>query len=115
MNLIYVTITGLQFNYGSDFLEPKMKIKLTKDPDNEYDTEAIKAELPGLGQIGHVANSVKTVLGECYSAGRLYDKIPDCATAEVCYVTDRGVICSVDISKQRPAKMKIKRESVLRF
>lgn len=112
MNLIYVTITGLQFRYGSDFLEPKMRIKLTKEPDNEFDTEAIKAELPGLGTIGYVANSPKTVLGDCYSAGRLYDKITDSIYAEVCYVTDRGVVCSVDVLQTKPAKMKIKRGSV---
>lgn len=115
MNLFYVTITGLQFRYGSDFLEPNMRIKLTKEPDNEFDAEAIKAELPGLGTIGYVANSLKTVLGECYSAGRLYDKIPDSIYAEVCYVTGRGVVCSVDVLQPKPAKIRVKRESVLRF
>ena len=115
MNLFYVTITGLQFRYGSDFLEPNMRIKLTKEPDNEFDTEVIKAELPGLGTIGYVANSPKTVLGECYSAGRLYDKIPDSIYAEVCYVTGRGIVCSVDVLQPKPAKIRVKRESVLRF
>ena len=38
-----------------------------------YDKEAISVNLAGLGKIGYVANSPYTVLGESYSAGRLYD------------------------------------------
>ena len=40
-----------------------------------FDAEAIKVELEGLGTVGYVANSPYTVLGESYSAGRLYDEI----------------------------------------
>ena len=43
--------------------------------------EAIVVELDGLGPIGHVANSVNTVLGESYSAGRIYDKFKKKALA----------------------------------
>ena len=46
-------------------------------------TEAIRAELPGLGKVGYVANSTHTVVGNCCSAGRLYDKIGNTATAKV--------------------------------
>ena len=38
----------------------RAKVKLVKEPDNEYDSEAIKAELPGLGCAGYVANSPHT-------------------------------------------------------
>ena len=34
---------------GSDFLKKGMKVKLIKEPDNEYDKEAIRVELKGLG------------------------------------------------------------------
>ena len=47
--------------------------------------EAIRAELPGLGKVGYVANSTHTVVGNCCSAGRLYDKIGNTATAKVKY------------------------------
>ena len=53
--------------------------KLEKEPDNEYDKEAIKVTYEGLGKIGYVANSSYTVIGESMSAGRLYDKIGDAA------------------------------------
>ena len=72
---IWFTITGTYFRYGQDFLDKGMKVRLEKEPDNEYDREAIKVTMKGLGHIGYVANSPKTVIGESYSAGRLYDKI----------------------------------------
>ena len=90
---IYFTITGTNFRYGQDFFEPGQRVTLIKDPDNEYDSEAIKVEMAGLGQVGWVANSVGPKLGESWSAGRLYDKIFDGAIGEVVYVLPWGVVC----------------------
>lgn len=72
-----------------------MEIHLTKEKDNEYDKEAISVNLPGLGKIGYVANSPYTVLGESYSAGRLYDKISEEASGKVRFILDKGVICEL--------------------
>ncbi len=96
-NTIYFTITGTCFKYGQEIFKPDMKVKLVKEPDNEYDKEAIKVTMPGLGTIGYVANSPKTVIGESYSAGRLYDKIDDEATGTVMYVLPQGVLCEISI------------------
>jgi HIRAN domain. len=93
---IYFTVTGLKFRYGSDFLERGDVVRLVKEPDNEHDSEAIKVEIDGLGKIGYVANSVHTVLGDCYSAGRMYEKIEDDAEGKVRYITDRGVVCELN-------------------
>lgn len=95
MNKIYITITGTYFYEGHEFIEPDMEVILEKDKDNEHDSEAIAVKMPGVGKIGHVANSPKTVIGESMSAGRLYDKIEDTAKAKVLYKLDRGVICEV--------------------
>ena len=95
MEEMYITIAGAQYKYGTGFLEKGMKIKLVKEPDNKIDKEAIKIELKPFGTIGYVANSVRTVIGECYSAGRLYDKIGDEAKAEVCFITPIGIIAKV--------------------
>ena len=46
-----ITITGLNFRFGSDFLKKGMKVKLVKEPENEFDKEAIRVELKGLGTI----------------------------------------------------------------
>ena len=96
----FITITGLKFHFGGKPFEVGQKVKLVKEPDNEYDSEAIKAELPGLGCAGYVANSPHTVLGDCISAGRLYDKIGDSATAKVVYVLDNAVVCKVKIAEK---------------
>ena len=72
-----------------------MFISRTKETDNEYDREAISINLPGLGKIGYVANSPYTVLGESYSAGRLYDKISEEANGKVKFILDKGIICEL--------------------
>ena len=95
MTTIYFTITGTNYYMGKSFFEKDMKVNLIKEPDNEYDREAIKVELPGLGKVGYVANSPYTVLGESYSAGRLYDKIGDEAVGKVLYVLENGVLCTL--------------------
>ena len=95
MKNVYFTITGMNYYFGSDFLKPGMKVKLRKEPDNAYDKEAIKVELKGLGTIGHVANSTRTVLGESSSAGRIYDSFKKKAKGRVLYVTNRGAVCEL--------------------
>ena len=93
MAKIYFTIAGTKYHHGQEFFEPKMEVKLVKEPDNEVDKEAIKVEMPGIGLIGYVANSPYTVIGESFSAGRLYDKIGDTAMGTVLYVLPKGVLC----------------------
>ncbi len=102
MKKIYFTVTGTWHYYGQEFLEPGMRVKLVKDPDNEYDKEAIRVEMEGLGKIGFVANSTQTVLGESSSAGRLYDKIGDRAAGVVKYLLPEGVLCRLEESDEEP-------------
>ena len=96
---IYFTITGTNHHYGNDFMEKDMKVNLEKEPDNKYDTEAIKVMMEGLGHVGYVANSPFTVMGESYSAGRLYDKIGDIAEGTILYVLNKGVLCFLEIDE----------------
>ena len=49
-------------------------------------------------RIIYVANSPYTVLGDCLSAGRLYDKIGREATAKVVYVLENAVVCKVKLN-----------------
>ena len=99
MEKIYFTIAGTQFYHGKDFFEKDMEVKLVKEPDNPFDKEAILVKVEGLGDIGHVANSPYTVIGDSYSAGRLYDKIGDTAEGYVLYVVDNGVLGFVTIDE----------------
>ena len=95
MNKTYFTITGTQHYFGKEFIEPEMEVKLVKEPDNEYDKEAIKVEMEGLGKIGYVANSTYSVLGDSMSAGRIYDRIDDVASGVVKYVLPQGILCEL--------------------
>ncbi len=95
MEKIYFTIAGTKHHYGQEFFEPKQEVKLTKEPDNEFDKEAIKVEMDGLGLVGYVANSPYTVQGESMSAGRLYDRIGEKAKGIVKYVLPQGVLCEL--------------------
>ena len=101
---LYFTLTGCDYYMGTDLLEKNMVVTLEKDPKNEYDFEAIKVKLPGIGQIGNVANSHRTVVGETMSAGRLYDKIGDEATAKVRYLIPGGAICEVEMDSSSSIK-----------
>ena len=104
---IYFTITGTQFRFGQEFMKKDMPVRLEKEPDNEHDQEAIKVMMEGLGQVGYVANSTRTVLGESWSAGRLYDKIGSTAEGTILYVLDNGVLCFLELpetwAEERPA------------
>ncbi len=103
-NTMYFTITGTSYRHGKDFMKRGMRVRLVKEPDNEHDREAIRVEMPGLGQVGYVANSPYTVQGESMSAGRLYDKIDDTAVGEILYVLDKGVLCRVVALEGRRVK-----------
>lgn len=100
MGKLYITVAGVNHYYGSQFIEKGMKVRLEKEPDNEYDKEAVAVKMEGLGKIGYVANSPYTVQGESVSAGRLYDKIGDQAEAKVMFVLPQGVICKVTDTKK---------------
>ena len=95
MAKVFITLTGTKYYHGNDFLKPGMKVKLIKEPDNQYDKEAIKVSMKGIGDIGHVANSPYTVIGDCISAGRLYDRIGNKAEAKVVLITEHGTICKI--------------------
>ena len=95
MNPIYFTVTGTNYYYGNEYFKPEMKLQLIKEPDNKADKEAIRVELEGLGKVGYVANSPHSVIGNSYSAGRLYDKIGEAAEGKVLYVLPQGVLCTL--------------------
>ena len=95
MAKVFITLTGTKYYHGNEFLKPGMKVKLIKEPDNQYDKEAIRVSMKGIGDIGHVANSPYTVIGDSISAGRLYDRIGKEAQAKVWLVTEHGTICKV--------------------
>ena len=53
-----------------------------------------------------MANSPHTVIGDSWSAGRLYDKIGDQAKGKVFLVMEKGVLCQLDTEKNSPDREK---------
>lgn len=95
MSKKYFTIAGCNHYYGNEYMKKGMKVKLVKEPDNEYDQEAIQVKIKGLGKVGYVANSSYTVKEKSMSAGRLYDKIGKKAKAKIVFILDGSAICEV--------------------
>ena len=59
---MYITIQAFNNLHGSKPLKLDGIVKLVKEPDNKYDTEAITCEMRYFGKIGYVSNSTNTVV-----------------------------------------------------
>lgn len=95
MDKKYITITGINYYYDKEPFKIGGLLKLTKEPDNKYDSEAIAVQLPFIGTVGYVSNSPRTTyLGTC-SAGRIYDIIKDMCFAKVLFITHCSVIAEI--------------------
>ena len=81
--------------HGSKPLKLGGIIKLVKEPDNKYDTEAIACEMRYFGKIGYVANSTNTVIKGCMSSGRVFDKIEDEYFAKIKFITGNTAIAKI--------------------
>lgn len=92
---MYITITAFENLHGAKPLKLEAIVKLTKEPDNKYDTEAISCEIRHFGKIGYVANSTRTVIKGCMSSGRLYDKITDTYFAKIKFIYGTTAIAKV--------------------
>lgn len=95
MNEMYFTIAGCKHYFGNEFMKKGMKVKLVKEPNNEFDKESIQVKIKGLGKCGYVANSPYTVKGDSLSVGRLYDKLGDKGKGKTVFVIDGGAICKI--------------------
>lgn len=95
MKNTYITITGLNHYLGAKPFKVGRIVRLKKEQDNEYDSDAIRVELPYVDTVGYVANSTYTVYEGTTSAGRLYDRIDDVAFAQVMFITHSSVIARI--------------------
>lgn len=91
-NDLYATVVGISNYKGNQVFKLGSIIKLIKEPDNDFDTEAIMCELKYIGKTGYIANSTKTVIKGTMSAGRIYDKIGDVSFAKVKFIANESVI-----------------------
>ena len=95
MESMFITITGVNHYFGMKPFKVGKIFRIVKEDENDFDSEAIRAELPSIDTIGYVANSTSTVYAGTISAGRLYDKIDDYAYAQTMFITHSSVIALV--------------------
>ena len=103
---IYITILGFSKFHGLAPFKLESLIKLIKEPDNKYDSEAIACEMRHFGKVGYVANSTQTVAKGTMSLGRAYDKISDEYFAKVKFITQNTVIAKILTTEEFTAEMK---------
>ena len=92
---MYATIVGLNNYEGDKVFKIGSIVRLVKEPDNDFDLEAIACESKYVGKTGYIANSTKTVTKGTMSAGRIYDKIDDISFCEVKFVSKDSVIAKI--------------------
>ncbi len=97
---VFVTITGMDHYYGITPYKIGRVIRLRKDPANDHDSEAIRAELPFIGTIGYVANSTFTVARGTSSAGRIYDCFDTDVFAQILFIVGKSVICVLGLDDE---------------
>ena len=95
MENIFITLTGQNQYLGLKPFKVGRVVKLVKERDNEFDEDAIRAELPFIDTVGYVANSTNTVYKGTFSAGRLYDKIGEEAFAQIMFITHSAAIALI--------------------
>lgn len=91
----YITITGFNHYYGLNPFKVGKKIKCVKEPDNPYDSEAIRATLKHIGTVGYVANTPYTSATGTMSSGRIWEKVGKKFWVRVMFITSSKVICKV--------------------
>ena len=92
------TITGTKFYENSKKLYPGAPLKLLKEPDNEFDSDAIAIYF-GDEKVGYVANSDYTKHELTASASELQDKVPDSIQAEYLFFLSRYSPVQFNIGK----------------
>lgn len=92
---MYITIMAFDNLHGSKPLILDAIVKLSKDPENKHDSEAIACEMRYFGKIGYLANSTRTVVRGTMSAGRLYDKISEEYFSRIKFVIGNTAIAEV--------------------
>ena len=111
MKETFVTITGFKHYYGKSIFAVGSLIKCVKEPDNTYDSEAIRCEYFPLKKVGYIANSVNTVANGTSSAGRIYDSVKRKFYVRVMFATYSHIICKI-VERIFKARGKICRKGI---
>lgn len=92
---MFVTVTRFKSCQGKSPFPIGARLLCRKDPNNIYDTEAIRVFARGGIAVGYIANSASTKANGTMSAARIYDYVGRQFLIEVCFSTQTKVICQV--------------------
>lgn len=91
----FITITGAHHYFGSNVFRVGSYVKLVKEAENHFDKDAVRVEVPILGKIGYVANTMATKFSGTHSASIISKRIGDESTAKIRLIADDGIIAEI--------------------
>lgn len=100
MNDIYTAIIQTGFNKSKRILNLGEEVILLKEPENNYDSEAISCVVPSVGKIGYVINNFRTLPIGCFSAGRIYDMFKVGIFAETKFIVNNISILKLNLESR---------------
>lgn len=92
---MYITIVGTFKYFGPEIFKINQTLWLEKEPNNDYDEEAIRVVSETGATLGYVANSMHTKAKGTRSAGRIYDTFEDKAKIQVRFILKDSIIAQI--------------------
>ncbi len=95
MNNNLITITGAKHYFGSNIFQVGRYVKLCREQGNSYDTDAIRVDIPMIGKVGYVANTLSTRFKGTQSASVIAKRIKKECTARIRFIANDGVVAEI--------------------
>lgn len=91
----YITIVATNKFFGTEIFKVGQILTGIKEPENSFDSEAIKVVTESEIPCGYIANSIHTVAKGCRSAGRIYDTFENRMKMKVLFIVKNVVIAEI--------------------
>ena len=91
----YITIVATHQFFQTHIFNITQILTCVKQPENSFDSEAIKVVTESDVPCGYIANSVHTVAKGCHSAGRIYDSFENRVKMKVLFIVKNVVIAEI--------------------
>ena len=101
----FITITNIKEYIEIGMIKIGEVLHLKKEPDNAYDMESIMVENKNEIPIGHVANSVSSVVKGTHSAGYIYQSFKDSILCTVKFIYRDMMIAQLQSSQEETKDM----------
>lgn len=106
MNGNLITITGARHYFGSNIFQVGRYVRLRKERGNSYDADAISVDIPMIGKVGYVANTLGTRFEGTLSASVIAKRISNECTARIRLIANDGVVAEIiDEKPEAPQRL----------